>query len=70
MKKIIFLIFFFLTFLNISHAKILDVGLHKLELPSKFYLIKYSDIEFAENLCQEFPICFGIVEKTIKEIVD
>ena len=70
MKKIIFLIFFFLTFLNISHAKILDVGLHKLELPSKFYLIKYSDIEFVEDLCQEFPVCFGIVDKTIKEIID
>ena len=27
-------------FLNNSFAKTLDVGLHKLELPSKFYLIR------------------------------
>ena len=69
MKKILFIIFFSLLFTNISFAKTLDVGLHKLELPSKFYLIKYSDLDFAEDLCKEFPICFGIVDKTVKEIV-
>ena len=59
-------------FANICSAKTLDVGLHKLELPNKFYLISYSDldVDFAKDLCKEFPICYSIVDKTIKEILD
>ena len=72
MKKILFKIFLFLIFPNICAAKTLDVGLHKLELPNKFYLISYSDldVDFAKDLCKEFPICYAIVDKTVKEILD
>ena len=72
MKKILFKIFLFLMFANICSAKTLDVGLHKLELPNKFYLISYSDlnVDFAKDLCKEFPICYAIVDKTVKEILD
>ena len=72
MKKILFKIFLFLMFANICAAKTLDVGLHKLELPNKFYLISYSDldVDFAKDLCKEFPTCYAIVDKTVKEILD
>ena len=66
MKKILFKIFLFLMFVNICSAKTLDVGLHKIELPNKFYLINYSNEVFAKDLCKEFPICYGIVDKTVK----
>ena len=72
MKKILFKIFLFLMFVNICSAKTLDVGLHKLELPNKFYLISYSDVDadFVKDLCKEFPICYAIVDRTVKEILD
>ena len=72
MKKILFKIFLFLMFVNICSAKTLDVGLHKLELPNKFYLISYSDVDadFVKDLCKEFPICYAIADKTVKEILD
>ena len=70
MKKILFKIFLFLMFTNICAAKTLDVGLHKLELPNKFYLISYSDldVDFSKGLYKEYPICYAIVDKTAKEI--
>ena len=70
MKKILLKIFLFLMFVNICSAKTLDVGLHKLELPNKFYLISYSDldVDFSKGLYKEYPICYAIVDKTAKEI--
>ena len=72
MKKILFKIFLFLMFVNICSAKTLDVGFHKLELPNKFYVISYSDVDvdFVKDLCKEFPTCYAIVDKTVKEILD
>jgi len=72
MKKILIKIFIFLMFASICSAEKLDVGLHKLELPNKFYLISYSDldVDFAKDLCKEFPTCYSIVDKTVKEILD
>ncbi len=50
MKKILSVIFFYLLFSNISFAKILDVGTHKLEVPSNFYLINWSDTNYGKNI--------------------
>ena len=70
MKKILSVIFFSLIIFNISFAKTLDVGLHKLEVPSKFYLVNWNETDFADEMCREFPSCYGIVDKKIYEIVE
>ena len=70
MKKILFTIFFFLMFLNNSLSKTLDVGLHKLEVPNNFYLIDLSILDFSEDMCKEFEICYGLVDKKAKDVLD
>ena len=69
MRKILSIIFFSLIIFNISFAKTIDVGLHKLEIPSKFYLVNWNETDFADEMCKEFPSCYGIVDKKIYEIV-
>ena len=70
MKKIMCTIFFFLMFLNNSYSKILDVGLHKLEVPNNFHLKDIYQYEFSRDMCADFSSCYSIVPSKIKEILD
>ena len=70
MRKILSVIFFFLIMFNISFAKNLDVGMHNLDVPNKFYLVNWNETDFADEMCKEFQSCYGIVDKKIYEIVE
>lgn len=69
MRKILSVIFFSLIMFNSSFAKNLDVGMHNLDVPSKFYLVNWNETDFADEMCKEFQSCYGIVDKKIYEIV-
>ncbi len=49
MRKILSVIFFSLIMFNISFAKNLDVGMHNLDVPSKFYLVNWNETDFANE---------------------
>ena len=70
MKKIFLVIFFSLIFSNLSFSKTLDVGLHKLEVPNNFYLIDLSILDFSDDMCKEFEICYGLIDKKAKDVLD
>ena len=70
MRKILSVIFFSLIMFNSSFAKNLDVGMHNLDVPSKFYLVNWNETDFADEMCKEFQSCYGIVDKKIYEIVE
>ena len=63
MRKILSVIFFSLIMFNISFAKNLDVGMHNLDVPSKFYLVNRNETDFADEMCKEFQSCYGIIDK-------
>ena len=70
MKKLLGVTFLFLILCFSSNAKILNVGFHNLEVPKNFYLKKLDNINFLEDMCQEFSTCYGIMSKKMKEIID
>ena len=70
MRKILSIIFFSLIIFNFSFAKNLNVGMHNLDVPSKFYLVNWNETNFADEMCKEFQSCYGIVDKKIYEIVE
>ena len=70
MKKLLGVTFLFLILCFSSNAKILNVGFHNLEVPKNFYLKKIDNINFLEDMCQEFSTCYGIMSKKMKEIID
>jgi len=70
MKKLLGVTFLFLISCFSSNAKILNVGFHNLEVPNNFYLKKIDNINFLEDMCQEFSTCYGIMSKKMKEIID
>ena len=70
MRKILSIIFFSLIMFNFSFAKNLDVGMHNLDVPNKFYLVNWNETDFADEMCKEFQSCYGIVDKKIYEIVE
>ena len=70
MKKLFGVTFLFLILCFSSNAKILNVGFHNLEVPKNFYLKKLDNINFLEDMCQEFSTCYGIMSKKMKEIID
>ncbi|MDC3139458.1 SHOCT domain-containing protein [Candidatus Pelagibacter sp.] len=70
MRKILSIIFFSLIMFNFSFAKNLDVGMHNLDVPSKFYLVNWNETDFADEMCKEFQSCYGIVDNKIYEIVE
>ena len=72
MKKILITLFFIFSLFNNSFSKTLDLGMHTLEVPNKFYLINWSNSSMNGqiNLCtEEFDNCFGIVDKKLKEVL-
>ena len=73
MKKILITLFFIFSLFNNSFSKTLDLGMHTLEVPNKFYLINWSNSSMNGqiNLCtEEFDNCFGIVDKKLKEVIN
>ena len=54
MKVFLYSLFFFICFFNISFAKNLDVGMHNLDVPSKYYLVNWNETDFADKMCKEF----------------
>ena len=70
MKKLLGVTFLFLILCFSSKAKILNVGFHNLEVPNNFYLKKIDNLNFLEDMCQEFSTCYGIMSKKMKEIID
>ena len=70
MKKLFGVTFLFLILCFSSNAKILNVGFHNLEVPNNFYLKKIDNLNFLEDMCQEFSTCYGIMSKKMKEIID
>ena len=70
MKKILLSLFFILIVFNNSFSKILDLGSHTLEIPNKFNLINWTNLNLTEDYCRDFNICYGIVDKTLKKVID
>ena len=70
MKKILLALFFILIVFNNSFSKTLDLGSHTLEVPSKFNLINWTDLNLTEDYCRDFNICYGIVDKSLKKVID
>ena len=62
--------FFILIVFNNSFSKILDLGSHTLEIPNKFNLINWTNLNLTEDYCRDFNICYGIVDKTLKKVID
>ena len=44
--------------------------MHNLDVPSKFYLVNWNETDFANEMCKEFPSCYGIVDKSLKKVID
>jgi len=72
MKKRFLIILVALFWCNLSNAKIINVGFHKLDVPDNFYLSKLSEynFEFTDKICRDFENCYLISSKKIKEILN
>ena len=71
MKKILLIFFFLLLFSNYSYAKVVNIeNKIKINIPDKFYLVNFGQLELADEMCKEFSSCYGIVDRKIYEIVE
>ena len=69
MKKIFILLFLIFSFSSNVFSKTLDLEVTTLEVPNKYYVVNWSETEFANEMCKEFSKCYGIVDIKLFEIV-
>tara|TARA_B100000029_G_C17426003_1_gene906068 strand:+ start:99 stop:1019 length:921 start_codon:yes stop_codon:yes gene_type:complete len=71
MKKfLIILLLLNLVLFNKVYSKTLEVGFHKIEISNNYSLIDWSDVNLMSEYCRDFNICYGIIDKNLKKIVD